>query len=381
MMRGGPRALPTASKLRKDSRGPRQLALRTLRKGWSGMPQHGRILVALFLTAALTVSGRGLAQDSVEKFYAGKTVRLVVGYPPASTFDTYARAIARFLPQYIPGNPNLIVQNMPGAGSLTATGFIANVAPRDGTVIAMINPVNTTEPLLDPERAKFDPRKFGWIGSMNREISTCAFWTNKIASIDDLRTKEAVLGSTGPSSGSTVDAKTLESVFGFKLRLVTGYPGLTEVRLAAERGEVDGHCGMLVSALKTDVWDDLQKGRIKVPLQMAVAKHPDLPNVPNVFDIATSEKDRNLLKLVFGPWSFGRPLVAPPEVPQDRLKALRAAVQATLADPQFQADAKRINLEIQPVGADAIAKTLEDLYRTPEPVLQRARVMLGVNAR
>jgi tripartite-type tricarboxylate transporter receptor subunit TctC len=340
-----------------------------------------RSFFAMSLLAALTLPGHGLAQESAEKFYSGKTIRLVVGYPPASTFDTYARTVARYMPQHIPGAPTLIVQNMPGAGSLTATGFMANVAPRDGTVIAMINPVNVTEPLLDPERAKFDPRKFGWIGSVNREISTCAFWTNKIASIDDLRAKEAVLGSTGPSSGSTIDAKTLERIFGFKLKLVTGYPGLTEVRLAAERGEVDGHCGLLVSAIKTDVWDDFQKGKIKVPLQMAVEKHPELPTIPNVFDLVTSEADRNLLKLVFGPWSFGRPLVAPPEIPEDRLKALRAAFDATLRDAKFQEEAKRINLEVQPVAADRIEQLVADLYKTPQPVIEQARQVLGIGNR
>jgi tripartite-type tricarboxylate transporter receptor subunit TctC len=238
-----------------------------------------------------------------------------------------------------------------------------------------------TEPLLDPERAKFDPRKFGWIGSVNREISTCAFWTDKIASIDDLRAKEAVLGSTGPSSGSTVDAKTLERIFGFKMKLVTGYPGLTEVRLAAERGEVDGHCGLLVSAIKTDVWDDFQKGRIKVPLQMAVEKHPELAHIPNVFDLATSEADRDLLKLVFGPWSFGRPLVAPPGTPEDRLKALRAAFEATMRDPRFLEEAKKINLEVQPVAGERIEQLVAELYDAPQPVIEQARQVLGIGNR
>jgi tripartite-type tricarboxylate transporter receptor subunit TctC len=346
-----------------------------------GMRWRLGTFLAFSLAAALTSSGSGLAQDSAERFYSGKTVRLVVGYPPASTFDTYARTVARYLPQHIPGAPTIIVQNMPGAGSLTATGFMANVAPPDGTVIAMINPVNTTEPLLDPERAKFDPRKFSWIGSMNREISTCAFWTNKITTLDDLRAKEAVLGSTGPSSGSTIDAKTLERIFGFRLKLVTGYPGLTEVRLAAERGEVDGHCGLLVSAIKTDVWEDFQRGKIKVPLQMAVEKHPELANIPNVFDLVTSEADRNLLKLVFGPWSFGRPLLAPPGTPEDRLKALRAAFEATMRDPKFQEEAKRINLEVQPVSADRIDRLVADLYNTPQPVIEQARQVLGIGNR
>ncbi|HEY7385553.1 MAG TPA: hypothetical protein VH743_17980 [Beijerinckiaceae bacterium] len=338
-------------------------------------------ILAIALAAALAAPWPAQAQEAAEQFYRGKTIRLVVGYPPASTFDTYARAVARHMPQHIPGAPAMIVQNMPGAGSLTATAYMANVAPKDGSVIAMINPVNTTEPLLDPERAKFDPRKFGWIGSVNREISTCAFWTDKITSLDDLRTKEAVLGATGPSSGSTLDAKTLERVFGLKMKLVTGYPGLTEVRLAAERGEVDGHCGLLVSALKTDVWDEFKKGRIKVPLQMAVEKHPELQNIPNVFDLAKSEEHRNLLKLVFGPWSFGRPLLAPPGVADDKLKALRAAFAATMRDARFLEEAKKINLEVQPVSADGIDVLVGELYKTPQPVIEQARQVFGIGSR
>ena len=344
------------------------------------MSWQGRMF-ALSLVAALSLAAPGEAQETPERFYSGKTIRLVVGYPPASTFDTYARTVARYMPQHIPGTPALIVQNMPGAGSLTATAYMANVAPRDGTVIAMINPVNTTEPLLDPERSKFDPRKFGWIGSVNREISTCAFWTNKITSIDDLRTKEVVLGATGPSSGSTIDSKTLERVFGLKMKLVTGYPGLTEVRLAAERGEVDGHCGLLVSAIKTDVWDDFQKGKIKVPLQMAVSKHPELPSIPNVFDLVTSDEHRNLLRLVFGPWSFGRPLLAPPDVAEERLKALRAAFEATMRDTKFLEEAKKINLEVQPVPAGEIDRLVSELYKTPQPVIAQARQVLGIGNR
>jgi tripartite-type tricarboxylate transporter receptor subunit TctC len=344
------------------------------------MPARGKIASIVSLAVGLTLSAGAAAQETPEKFFAGKTLRLVVGYPPASTFDTYARALARFMPQHIPGKPNLIVQNMPGAGSLTATAHIFNVAPRDGTVFAMINPVNTTEPLVDPERARFDPRKFNWIGSMNQEISTCGFWS-KVANLDDLRSKELVLGATGPSSGSTVDAKTLERVLGLKIKLVTGYPGLTEVRLAAERGEVDGHCGFLVSAIKTEAWEDFQKGKVKLPVQMAVEKHPELGSIPNVFDLVSSEADRNLLKLVFGPWSFGRPVVAPPEVPQDRLAALRTAFDATMRDPRFLEEAKKINLEVQPIPAARIDQLVADLYNTPETVIAQARQILGIGNR
>jgi tripartite-type tricarboxylate transporter receptor subunit TctC len=255
------------------------------------------------------------------------------------------------------------------------------VATADGSVFGMPNPVNTTEPLIDPERTKFDPRKFAWLGSLNAETGTCGFWAKDINTFADLKKRQLVLGTTGPASGSTIDAKALAALLKLDIKFVTGYPGLTEARLAAERGEVDGHCGLLVSSIKTDVWQQFKSGQLKVPVQMGLTKHPDLPDVPNAFDLVTSEEDKQLFRLIFGPWSYGRPLMAPPNTPADRVAALRDAVQKTLNDPAFQADAKRINLEIQPVAPEAIAKTVEEIFKTPEPVLQRARTMLGVNAR
>jgi tripartite-type tricarboxylate transporter receptor subunit TctC len=283
--------------------------------------------------------------------------------------------------RHVPGHPNIIIQHMPGAGSLKATNYLASVAAADGSVFGMPNPVNTTEPLIDPERTKFDPRKFQWLGSLNTETATCGFWAKDISKADDLKKRQIVVGSTGPASGSTIDAKALAALLKLDIKIVSGYPGLTEVRLAAERGEVDGHCGLLVSSIKTDVWDQYKSGKIKVPLQMGLTRHPDLGDVPNAYDLVTSEEDRALFRLIFGPWSYGRPLMAPPNTPPDRVAALRNAVQATLKDPAFQADAKRLNLEVQPVGHEAIARTVDELFRTPEPVLQRARTMLGVSAR
>lgn len=331
--------------------------------------------------AALSVTAAGAPAQDAAAFYRGRTVQAVVGYTPGSTFELYLRTFVQHMGRHVPGGPTIIVQHMPGAGSLKATGYLAGVAAADGSVIGMPNPVNTTEPLLDPQRTKFDPRKFAWLGSLNAETATCGFWARDINRFEDLRRRQIVLGSTGPASGSTVDAKVLAALFKLDVKIVTGYPGLTEVRLAAERGEVDGHCGLLVSAIKTDNWQAYKAGTLKVPLQMALRKHPDLPDVPNAYDLVSGEEDRQLFRLIFGPWSYGRPLMAPPATPPDRVATLRAAVQATLADPRFQADAKKINLEIQPVDPEAIAKTVDEIFRTPEPVLQRARELLGVKSR
>jgi len=332
------------------------------------------------LSISFGPSTAAVAQDATS-FYRGKTIQAVVGYTPGSTFELYLRLFVQHMGRHVPGNPTIIVQHMPGAGSLKATAFLASVAPKDGLTIGMPNPVNTIEPLIDPERSKFDPRQFAWLGSLNSEISTCGMWAKDINSIDDFKRRQIAVGATGPSSGSAVDAKVLTALFGYNFKLVTGYPGLTEVRLAANRGEVDGYCGLLVSSIKTDSAEDLASGRLKVAIQMGLQKHPDFPNVPNAFDLVTKEEDRQLFRLIFGPWTYGRPLMAPPGTPKDRVEVLRNAVKATLADPQFIAETKKINLEVQPVMPDAIEKVVGEIFQTPAPVLERARVLLGVAGR
>jgi tripartite-type tricarboxylate transporter receptor subunit TctC len=338
--------------------------------------------VALAIAASFTPTTQAPAQpDPVAAFYRGRTVQAVVGYTPGSTFEMYLRMFVRHLGRHVPGNPTIVVQHMPGAGSLKATAYLAGVAPRDGSVIGIINPVTTIEPMIDPANTKFDPRAFNWLGSLNSEISTCGFWAKDLRTLADLKRREVVVGSTGPASGSTVDAKILGSLAGINFKVVTSYPGLTEVRLAAERGEVDGHCGLQVSAIKTLAWDDFKSGRIAVPVQMALAKHAEFPEIPNAYDLATREEDRALFRLIFGPWAYGRPLLAPPDTPRERVAALRAAFKAAVADPAFLAEAGKVNMEVQPMAPDAIDKLVDDVLRTPAQVVARARVLLGAQNR
>ncbi len=332
------------------------------------------LLAGVALTSAGSMCAPVLAQD----FYKGQTVRFIVGYPTGATFDTYSRALSRHMSKHISGRPVIVIQNMPGAGSLTATNYIANVAPKDGSVIGMPNPVNTVEPLLNPQVARFDPRKFSWIGSMNTEISTCGFWSSNVSNVEDLRTKSVVVGSTGPTAGSTLDSRVIASVLGFNFKIVTGYPGLAEARLAAQKGEVDGHCGLTVSSLKADLWEDYKKGIAKVPIQMGLTKHPDLPDVPNAFDMVKSQEDRQVLTLIFGPWTYGRPVLGPEGIPADRLKILREAFMATFKDKEFLTEAAKLNLEIQPLGPEVVEKTVADIFNSPASVVERTRKILGI---
>jgi tripartite-type tricarboxylate transporter receptor subunit TctC len=347
------------------------------------MPRNTRTPTASLALGAMIALGAAdaQAQDNVATFYRGKTIQAIVGYPPGSTFELYLRFFVPHLPRHIPGNPAVVIQHMPGAGSLKATGYLAAVAQKDGLTIGMPNPVNTIEPLIDPQRTRFDPRQFAWLGSLNSEIPTCASWAKDIQSFEDLKRRQFVAGATGPAAGSAVDAKVVASLLGLNFKVVTGYPGLTEVRLAASRREVDGHCGLQVSSLKTDVRDQYESGRLKVLMQTSLKKHPDLPGVRNAYELLKKEEDRQLFKLIFGPWAYGRPLVAPPGTPPDRVEALRRAVKATLADPQFQAEAKKVNLEVQPLEPEAISKLVAEIFNTPEPVLELARGHLGVATR
>ena len=320
------------------------------------------------------------ASDSVESFYKGRTVYAVVGSGPGSSFELYTREATRFLGRHIPGNPTVILQQMVGAGGLKALNYVYAVAPKDGSVIGMLNPTNTIEPLIDPKRSKFDPREFNWLGSLNTEVSTCGFWAKDLKTVDDLKKREIVAGATG-FSGPKIEARVLKDLLGINFKVVDGYSGLPAMDLAAERGELDGHCGMLVSYIKTTAWEAYKAGKFSVPLQLGLSKHPDLSAVPNAYDLIKSEPDRQLFKLIMGPWTYGRGMVAPPGTPADRVAALRAAFKDMVADPAFLNDAKKINMEIQPLGPAVIDKLLNEIFHTPPSVIERARTLLSVNER
>ena len=339
-------------------------------------------LLSAAVIATTIITNAAMAQDGASNFYAGKTVRILVGYPPGSTFDNYARAAARHIGRHIPGNPTVIVQNMPGAGGLTATSNAANVAAADGLTLALINPVNAMEPILNPDVAKFDARQFKWIGSMNTEVGTCAFWGDKIKSFDDLKTKPATLGGTGPSSGSTLDAKTIQGVFGLNLKMVLGYPGLNEVRMAAENKEVDGYCGLQVSSIKATLWEPFKQGKFNVVIQTGLARHPDMPaSIPSIFELAKDDETRQTMKLIFSPWAYGAPIIAPPNTPDDRVAVLRKAFAEMMSDPILKEEAQKMNLELQPMDPNKIVELVNEAYATPKDIVIRARKLLGIEVK
>ncbi len=312
--------------------------------------------------------------DAVADFYKGKTVTLYIGYSAGGGYDTYARTIGRTIGKHIPGNPKIIAKNKPGAGSLRLANELYNTLPKDGTAIATFGRGMPMEPLFGNKKAMFDASKFTWLGSANNEVSVCVAWhESPIQTLDDFLTTEMIVGGTGPGSDTDVFPKVLNAVLGTKLRLVTGYPGGTDINLATERGEVMGRCGYSWSSLKSRFPQWLTGKKVQILLQMSTAKHPELPDVPFVMDLAKTDRDRKILELVFARQAWGRPFVAPPGLPADRAKALQAAFMATMKDPDFLKDAKQQKLEIAPISGEKIAQLIAALFASPKDLVEAAK--------
>jgi tripartite-type tricarboxylate transporter receptor subunit TctC len=314
------------------------------------------------------------AQEAVATFFADKQITITVGTPPGSSASLYAQTLARHMGRHLPGNPTFIVQHLPGAGGLVAANRAYNGLPRDGTALASTNSVILTEPLLGGKGAQFDPLRFGWIGSTHVERSACISWhTSPVRTLADARVQELLVGSYGAEGPSAVLARAANRLAGTRFKLITGYAGGPEALNAMERGEVEGFCAMGTRELRLRYGDWLAHGRVNVLFQMGLAKDAELPDVPALIDHARSPLDRAAMALAFTPLEIGRPLYAPPEVPTDRLAALRAALARSLEDPAFAADAARMGLAPQHVPGETIAALLEGISRAPKEVVERAR--------
>jgi len=320
--------------------------------------------------------------DPVADFYHGRNVTMIVGYSVGGGYDTYARVLARHMSKHIPGNPTIIPQNMPGAGSLRAANYLFNVAAKDGTVIGNFGRGLAMEPLIGTSATQYDARKFTWLGSGTDEVSICVTWgTSPVKAWKDALTTPFTVGGEGSGSDPDIFSLVMHNVFGAKLKLVSGYPGTSEVALAMERGEVDGRCGWSWSSLKLTKPDWIADNKVNVIVQLALQRSPELPNVPWVFDLATTERQRQILKLVLSRQSMARPFVAPPDVPDDRKRALRDAFDHTMAAPEFLAEAKQRGLEVNPVDGATIDKLVSEVYQTPAAVIAETRAIIGEGAK
>ena len=314
------------------------------------------------------------AAQSAASFYKGKTVTVWVGNSAGGGYDLYARAFARHWGKHLAGNPEFIVKNRPGAGSMLLTNELYNILPKDGTAVGVIGRGMPLEKLLGNDLAKFDSSKFTWIGSANNEVSVCVSWAKTgVARFQDLKTRGMIVGGTGAGADTDSYPKAMNKILGTKLKLVTGYPGGNEIMLAMERGEVEGRCGYSWSSAVSTHADWLRDKRMNVLVQIALQKHRDLPNVPLITELADNAEDKQVLEFLFSGQVWGRPFLAPPGVPADRAQALQDSFLAVTRDPAFIAEVTKQKLEINPVPGPELARLIAVQHKAPPIVLKRAK--------
>ena len=340
-------------------------------------PHAARLPLAALTISILVVAGPVSAQqEDVAGFYRGKTIRLVVGVGVGSGYDINARLLARHMTTHIPGQPTVIVQNQPGAGSLTMTNALYNSGPFDGTAIgASFNGMPTT-PLLQPGGARFDPVKLSWLGSTNRETQVMYVWhTAPVQALNDARSQEIVIGAQAPGSTQYDYPVLADALFGFKFKVVTGYESTPKIHLAMESGEVHGTIANW-STLKAINGNWIAENKIRLLAQWTLNKSPELSRVPMFLDVAKTDAEHAALRLMLARLEYGRPFFLPPNVPPERVAALRRAFDATMKNPAYLAEADKLKIDVDPLSGEAVAALVEQVMRTPADTVVRVRAAL-----
>jgi tripartite-type tricarboxylate transporter receptor subunit TctC len=320
--------------------------------------------------------GTTIAPAAAQDFYRGKTLTILVGFSPGGGFDLNARVLARHIGRHIPGNPHVVVQNMAGAGSLTSVHYLDLTAPKNGTVIDIFNFGNIGESRLNPDKIKLDFRKFNWIGSISQDLTVCYVWhAVGVKTLAELQKVSRVhMGLTGMGSSSDTNQRILKNIFKVPVQQVAGYPGSAEQRIAIERGELDGDCG----AWSSIPLEWIEGHKIVPVIRSGPLFAPDMPrDVPYSVDIAPSERDRQVLRLLLASAQVGRPFIASQAVPAERIRILRDAFNATMKDPQFLAELEKLRLPISPKTGEEALKVVEDIYATPDEIVQAAKKISG----
>jgi tripartite-type tricarboxylate transporter receptor subunit TctC len=329
------------------------------------------------LAAALVLSSTAVAgAQPVEQFYRGKTVTITVGSAVGGGYDAYARLVARHLGRHIPGNPTIVVQNMPGAGSNRAAGYVAMQAPKDGTAIGAIQPGAVLWSLLFNQPVQHDPSKLVAIGSINRDVYLCVIRSDAaVKNFKDAFDKEVIIGTAGEGSAIRDMPVLLVNLLGVKLRLVSGYAGSREVLIAIERNEVQGICGMGWASISMQHTDWLKSGFVRIIVQEDLKGEPEVSKMgaPLSIEFAKTEEDRQVMELIYSQSLFGRPYMLPPGVPPERVAALRKAFMDTMADPQFVAEAAKARLELAPMSGEDMQALVAKLYALPAAISERAK--------
>jgi tripartite-type tricarboxylate transporter receptor subunit TctC len=335
------------------------------------IPRLPYLIASGILLASLSV--QVAPAEDASGFYNGKSLNLVVGFNPGGGADLYARLIARHFGQHIPGHPNIVVRNMPGAGSMGAANHLFNVSPRDGLEIGMFAGNIVVDPVIGGVATKYDARRFNWIGAPASETAVClASKATSFKTFNDVLTREMVTGAAG--TGTYDFPVVLNSLLGTKFKLVKGYRGSSGLRLALERAEIEGFCGVgLTSVRSLGLTDD----KITILVQIGGDRNPGLPGVPHVIDYAKTEQDRQIMRLVFGWLIMERPIATPPGVPELRVKELRDGFDETMRDAEFVAEIAKASLAFAPTSGQDITNFVSEMYTTPPAVAQRAAQLLG----
>lgn len=330
-------------------------------------------------TSAATAAPTQDPTAAVAAFYQGKTVKIIVGYPPGGGYDTYARTLAAHIGRFIPGNPTVIVENMDGAGSIKALNYLYSAAPKDGTVFGTFGRGLPEAELRGDEGVSFKSRELNWLGSMNEEVSVCVVRSDTpIKTFEDAQKQTVTVGGTGPNDDTGFFPRVLNALAGTKFDLKIGYPGGTDVLLAMERGEVMGRCGWSWSSVVSTRKQWIDTGYVRILTQMSLNKHPDIPKeVPLASEFVKNPDDKQILEVIFARQAIGRPYAAPPGIPAERVKALQDAFEKTLKDPAFKADADKAKQEINPKNAAETKAVIDKIFNTPPALVARLKQIAG----
>lgn len=334
--------------------------------------------MAIISLAIVALPGAQIARaNDVEKFFAGKTITFITSTGVAGPYDTTARAMSRHMPRHIPGNPVMVVKNMPGGGHVLATNFMYNNAPRDGTHIATVNGTIPTHQVIDGTGVRFDARHFNWLGSTaSPNLITVTWSSSKTKTIQDAMKNEVVAGATGAGSMAALYPTILNNVLGTKFKIVMGYKSAGAIDLALEAGEVESRSGNSYDSLRSDHPDWLRNNKVNILVQVGARRAKEMPDVPLMHELGRTEEERNILMLLSSAVTVGRPVFLPQDVPADRVSAMRKAFDATMKDPAFLEETKKLGLEIDPTNWEELTKAVNDTINQPPEVIAKARAAI-----
>ena len=336
-----------------------------------------RVCLGVSFCAALIASAAQAA--GVDEFYRGKTIDLVIGYSPGATYDLYARTVGRHLGTHIPGYPRVVPRNLPGAGSRIAVNFVYQVGPQDGTVIGTADQSLAVEQAMGDKKLTFDVNRLWWIGNPVVSNNTTVAWhTSGIRTVDDVKAREVSVGATGASTSSQYPMA-MNALLGTKFKIILGYPGANDINLAMERGEVAAKGSDSWAAWKATRPEWLASKKINILVQIGLTPSPEMPGVPLLMDLGKTPEDRDVLKLLSSSVVIGRPLFAGPQVPADRVAALREAFEQTMRDPEFLADVAELKLDLSPVTGQQIQSLVAEIVSTPSSIASRLKDIIGTS--